>query len=170
MNIVFLNLGSNIDRVKNISAGLNELESTFGQLVCSSVYESEPVGFEGNCFFNLAVKIQSELSMLALSAELKRIEDLCGRLRGGPRFSSRTLDIDIVTFGELSGVFDGIELPRPELYYNGFVLCPMAELVPESIDTKTGLSYAQLWDVEKVQIEKKQKLWKVDFTQQRLKS
>ncbi|MFT5719629.1 MAG: 2-amino-4-hydroxy-6-hydroxymethyldihydropteridine diphosphokinase [Oleiphilaceae bacterium] len=161
MNTVLLSLGSNIDRTKNITAALDSLNELCGRLSISSVYESEPVGFTGDCFFNLIVKIETDLSLQILTEQLKRIEDENGRMRTGPRFSSRTIDIDIVTYGSLLGSNFGIELPRPELYYNAFVLWPVAELLPNTVDTKTGQSYDDLWRV--MAGNSKQKLWKVDF-------
>jgi len=161
MNTVLLSLGSNIDRTKNITAALNNLNELFGELTISSVYESEPVGFSGDCFFNLIVRIETDLSLQSLTEKVKQIEDQNGRIRAGPRFSARTLDIDIVTYGSLLGLNFGIELPRPELYYNAFVLWPVAELLPSVIDAKTGKTYHDLWRV--LAVENNQKLWKVDF-------
>ena len=156
-----MSLGSNIDRTKNITAALDGLNDLFGELTISSVYESEPVGFSGDCFFNLIVKIETDLSLQRLTEKLKRIEDQNGRIRTGPRFSARTLDIDIVTYSSLLGLNFGIELPRPELYYNAFVLWPVAELLPNTVDNKTGQSYDELWRA--MAANSKQKLWKVDF-------
>lgn len=161
MNTVLLSLGSNIERTKNIKAALDSLHALFGELTISSVYESEPVGFTGDCFFNLIVAINTPLSLQSLTEKVKLIEDENGRLRTGPRFSARTLDIDIVTYGELTGLNFGIELPRPELYYNAFVLWPVAELFPDTIDVNSGRSYDQLWKT--LSDQSQQKLWKVDF-------
>jgi len=161
MSTVLLSLGSNINRTKNITAALDGLSDLFGELRVSSVYESEPVGFTGDCFYNLIVEIKTDLSLQRLTENVKKIEDHNGRIRTGPRFSARTLDIDIVTYGSLLGLNSGIELPRPELYYNSFVLWPMAELLPDVKDEKTGRTYHELWCV--MAIENKQKLWKVDF-------
>ena len=163
MTQVFLSLGSNISRTQNIRAGLNQLETCFGELRLSPVYESEPVGFEGDCFYNLVVEIDCSVSLSELTACLKKIEDDNGRQRGGPKFSARSLDIDILTFGDVVGTYQGIELPRAELYFNGFVLLPMAKLAPMSVDAKTGKSYQSLWGSYREKIEKKQKLWRVDF-------
>lgn len=159
MTPVFLSLGSNIDREKNIISALDQLNVQFGALALSSVFESEAVGFSGDYFLNLVVGIQCDISLSALSDFLKRLEDQHGRKRSGPRFASRTLDIDIVTYGELQGEIEGIELPRPELYYNAFVLWPLIEIYPQGIDPKSGKRYEELWR----QLDKNQKLWKVDF-------
>ena len=145
MNRVYLSLGSNIDREFHITSALDALHAKFGELTISRVYESESVGFDGSPFYNLVVGIQTELDLSDLSNALKQLEDRHGRDRQAPRFASRTLDIDIVTYDDQVGTIAGIELPRPELYYNAFVLWPMAELRGSERDPKTGHSYAELW-------------------------
>jgi 2-amino-4-hydroxy-6-hydroxymethyldihydropteridine diphosphokinase len=155
---VFLSLGSNIQREKHISAALDALAAQFGELQISRVYESEAVGFEGDNFYNLVVGIHTELPVARLALRLREIEDANGRLRSGPKFSARTLDIDILTYGNLSGTVDGVKLPRGEIEKNAFVLQPLAELAPETIHPLTGLSFGQMWaNYDK----SKQKLWPV---------
>lgn len=159
---VFLNIGSNIERENNIRSGLKNLTEVFGELDVSSIYESEPVGFEGACFYNLAVSFETDLSLSDIILTLKSIEDRHGRVRGGKHFAPRTLDIDVVCYGDVVGEREAVELPRPELYYNAFVLWPMAELAPTNIDPKTGQSYKVLWDKKRREIELKQKVWRID--------
>lgn len=160
MNQVYLSIGSNIDRENNISSCLAHLKASFGEIQLSSVYESEAVGFVGSNFYNLIAAIETNLSLTELSKILKQIEDQHGRDRSGPKFGARSLDIDIVCFNKLVGEHEGIELPRPELYYNAFVLQPMAELNGKGIDPKTGKSYQMLWADSNLD----QKLWTVTFS------
>ncbi len=148
MQKVYLNIGSNIDKHRNILSGLQCLKERFGSVLISSVYESDPVGFVGESFFNLAALIETDLQLKELSDFLKKIEDTHGRNREDKNFKGRTLDIDIVLYGDLKGTVEGITLPRPELYYHGFVLKPMAELAGQLIDIKTGKSYAKMWEEE----------------------
>lgn len=157
---VYLSLGSNIDRYRHISAALDALKASFGALVISPVYESEAVGFEGDNFLNLVVGIETDLPVGSLSAKLKRIEDENGRSRSGPKFSARTLDIDILTVGQLSGEHDGVLLPRDEVETNAFVLLPLADVAGGDVHPVTGLSYSAMWQA----YSKAQKLWAVDFT------
>lgn len=159
---VFLNIGSNIDRQANICAGLRDLHRLFGVLSISSIYESEPVGFTGDCFYNMAVMIKTDRPLGEVNQCLKDIEDVHGRHRGGEQFAARTLDIDVVSYDQYLGVYEGIELPRAELYYNAFVLWPMAELAPDVIDVKTGLSFEELWLTSQREIESRQSIKKVD--------
>lgn len=142
---VALSLGSNVQRYHHINAGLWALESNFGQVLSSPVYESAAVGFDGNPFLNLVAVVQTQHSLDSVIQRLKQIEDANGRVRSGPRFSSRTLDIDVVTYGNCYGVVDGVELPRPELFKNAFVLLPMADLWPNRCVPGQSKTYSELW-------------------------
>ena len=142
---VALSLGSNVQRYRHINAGLNALEAEFGQFKCSPIYESVAVGFDGSPFLNLVAVIETRISLATIVQRLKIIEDANGRVRSGPRFSPRTLDIDVVTYGERFGLLDGIELPRPELFNNAFVLLPMADLWPQRQVPGLETTYLQLW-------------------------
>lgn len=157
---VALSLGSNINRYQNINAGLKALYQQFGELHCSPVYESASVGFDGSPFLNMIAVIHTSLSLPELNSSLKRIEDDHGRDRSGPKFSPRTLDIDVVTYGEHCGLVEGIELPRPELFTNAFVTLPLSRLLPEQKVPGRDCSFAQLWQQEG---NRQQWLEEVDF-------
>ena len=160
MALIYLSLGSNIDRTLRIRAALDALAENFGDLTLSSVYESDSVGFKGDNFYNLVVAIKSEMSVGEISFILKEIENSNGRDRSAPRFGPRSLDIDILTVDDVSGERDGIALPRDEVLKNAFVLLPLAEIAPTSVHSVTGKSYAQQWaDYDK----EKQKLWPIEF-------
>ena len=161
---VFLSLGSNIDRHRHICSALDALAELFGELAVSSIYESEAVGFDGDHFYNLVVGIETTLSVGELSRSLKRVEDENGRRRDCPRFSARTLDIDILTYDQSAGVIDGITLPRPEILENAFVLLPLAELAPDEAHPQASCSYSELWKRYAGREASQQKLWPVDFS------
>ncbi len=157
---VYLSLGSNIDRYQHITAGLDALELIFSELEISSVYESEAVGFKGNPFLNLVVGGETDLTIAGLSAVLKKIEDNNGRVRGGPKFAARTLDIDILTYDECIGVVSGVQLPRDEIVNNAFVLWPLAEIAPHFRHPVTQETYASMWEAYD---KTRQSLWPVEF-------
>lgn len=160
MALIYLSLGSNIDRHRRITAALDALTENFGELVISSVYESESVGFAGDSFFNLVVGIHSSLTVGQVSKILKEIEDQNGRDRSGPRFGPRSLDIDILTVDAISGEIDGIQLPRDEVLKNAFVLLPLAEIAAQAEHPLSKQSYSHHWQ----QFDKnKQRLWPVEF-------
>lgn len=156
---VFVSIGSNIDREHYITAALDALAGQFGDLVISSVYESEAVGFDGEPFLNLVVAISTVMTVAELSRVFKQIEADNGRRRNVPKFSPRTLDLDILTYGDRTGTVDGVELPRGEILKNAFVLLPLAEIAPEHVHPVTGTSYRQLWQA----YDRDQKLWAVPF-------
>lgn len=160
MTQVYLSLGSNIDRHRHIGAGLDALADRFGELVISSVYESKSVGFDGSNFFNLVVGIHTDLPIGELWEVLKKIEDDNGRRRQGPKFSPRTLDIDILTYGDFVGVEAGVELPRAEITQNAFVLQPLAEIAPDVLHPALRVSYSEQW---RNYDKRLQHLWPVDF-------
>lgn len=158
---VYVSVGSNIHPAENIRAALDALSGHFGELALSSVYESEAVGFGGENFYNLVAAFDTELDLSGLSRCLRAIESENGRRRDGPKFSSRTLDIDILLYDDLVGDYDGVQLPREEILKNAFVLLPLAELAPGERHPVLGKSYRQLWreyDADD------QKLWPIDFS------
>lgn len=157
---VYLSLGSNIDRYRHLTAALDALAEKFSDVVVSTVYESEAVGFDGDNFLNFVACVETSDSVLELSQFLKKIEDSNGRDRNSPRFSARTLDIDILTYAKEVGVIDGVTLPRAEITENAFVLQPLAELASAELHPVLGVSYLELWQ----QYSVAQKLWPVDFT------
>lgn len=160
MSLVYVSIGSNIDRYQHVTAALDALIDHFGELKISNVYESEAIGFEGDSFLNLVVGFETDLAVGELAAVLRLTEDVNGRCRGGPKFGPRTLDIDIITYGDVSGVVDGVELPRDEVTKNAFVLLPLMEVAAEEIHPVLNISYQRLWEAFD---KNSQKLWPVDF-------
>ena len=156
---VYLSLGSNVEPGRHLPAAVRALEAHFGALTISPVYESEAVGFSGANFLNLVVGVQVSEPVGELSRLLRAIEDANGRVRSGEKFSSRTLDIDILTYGQQVGTVDGIVLPRDEIEKYAFVIRPLADIDPEGVHPLSGDSYAvicqrvaaddrSLWPVE----------------------
>ncbi|GGO63916.1 2-amino-4-hydroxy-6-hydroxymethyldihydropteridine diphosphokinase [Bowmanella pacifica] len=159
MALIFISLGSNVEREKHTRAGLDALYEVFGLLQLSSLYESEAVGFDGSAFFNMVISAHTQLSVEEVVATLKTIERQNGRLHGDKKFAPRTLDLDLLLYDDLVQA-NPVELPRAEIIHNAFVLWPLAELAPQRCHPIAQTSYQQLWqDYNK----DSQKLWKVDF-------
>jgi 2-amino-4-hydroxy-6-hydroxymethyldihydropteridine diphosphokinase len=117
-------------------------------------------GLRGANFLNLVAIIETTADLDSISDFLKLLEDRLDRNRAQPRFSARTLDADILFYGdELAGSGE-MDLPREEMTGNAFVLKPLAELLPDRIHAYTGLTYAALWDRFD---QSSQRLWKVGF-------
>jgi 2-amino-4-hydroxy-6-hydroxymethyldihydropteridine diphosphokinase len=141
----WLGIGSNQDREASIRGAIANLRAAFGDLIVSSVYESPAEGFAGAPFLNLVAGIDTDRSVAEIDRILREIEDAHRRVRGPDKFSSRTLDIDLLTYGDAVGILDGRELPRDEILMYAFVLGPLAEAAPEDIHPGTGLTYRELW-------------------------
>ena len=92
----FLSLGSNIEPKKNLDLAIGALSKILDEMKCSAIYQTKAEGFEGEDFLNLVISGNSSLSFKSLNKKLKSIEDITGRDREVPKFSARTLDIDIV--------------------------------------------------------------------------
>lgn len=147
MGVAYLSLGSNIAPGHNLRAAVAALRERFGAVDLSPVYRTEAVGFAGDAFLNAAARIESDLDAVSLDAWLHALEDAQGRRRDLPRFSSRPLDIDLLLYDDvvLRGV-GNLELPRPELSEQAFVLRPMAELVPGLVHPTLGRTLESLWN------------------------
>ena len=108
----YISIGSNIDKDKHIPASLDALKTHFGTLTISSIYESEAVGFVGDTFYNLIVGFKSTLAVKDAAKTLRQIELENGRSRDSQKFSSRTLDLDLILYDDLV-INDGrLQIPR----------------------------------------------------------
>jgi len=144
MHRAWLSLGSNLEPERHLRAALTELRERFGGVLASPVYRFPAVGFDGPDFLNLAAGIDSDLDAFALNDWLHALEDRHGRRRDVPRYSSRTLDVDIVLFDEL--VLSGpgnLQVPRKELA-EAFVLKPLADIAPAVREPLSGRTLAEL--------------------------
>ena len=154
---VYLGLGSNIERETHICAGLDALVELFGDLDCSPVFESEPVGIRSDCFLNMVVHFKTSMPLRELDQHLKQIEVINGRY-AQPR-KGLSLDIDVLLYGQQAGEYDNIVLPRAEVLTNAFVLWPLAILAPNVLHPVQQRSFLELWQ----QAQISQQLWPVAF-------
>lgn len=141
---VHINIGSNIDRVHQLSQALNDLKKYFLQLECSSIYQSKAVGFEGDDFYNMGVNVRTLLSVSEINQYLRQIEDKQGRNRALPKFSARKIDLDLVLYG--NNIDQKHNIPREDILKYSFVLAPLVELMPTTKHPITGQTYQTLWD------------------------
>lgn len=141
----YISIGSNIDRDKNISSSLHALKKHFGDLIVSSVYETEPIGFSGDPFYNLVVGFHSDLEVKSVGKLLKQIETDHGRTHNSKKFAARTLDLDLLLYGNLIITDGRLQLPRDEIIHYAFVLEPLAEIAPDLKHPITQETYAELW-------------------------
>ena len=145
MSHVYLSLGSNIEPEKHLRAAINALHAQFGDLLVSSVHRTRAVGFDGPAFLNMAIGMETSWTPQDLDCWLHALEDREGRRRDVERYSSRTLDIDIILFGDLIVHGPGhLQIPRDELKH-AFVLAPLAEIGPYARHPQSGRSMSELW-------------------------
>ena len=142
---VFLGIGSNINPERNIRQGLEDLRKLDKHLKVSRTYQSESFGFEGPPFLNLAALMTISRELSDLVSDLKEIEFNHGREPDLSKYSSRTLDIDILMFDDLSGVFGETILPRPEITKSAYVLKPLADLAPTVLLPGSSTPIGTLW-------------------------
>ncbi len=139
--LIFLGLGSNHHRERNLCDGLQLLSQGLRDVRCSRIYESAAVGgTSARPFLNLVVSAVTTLGLHEVVDWLKSVEVRCGR-----NTEQVTLDIDLLTYGDLVGQFERIQLPHPDIPRHAFVLRPLAELAPNHIHPGIGLSFSELW-------------------------
>jgi len=146
MPIGFISIGSNIDKEIHIPSSITALEKEFGAIILSSLYETEAVGFEGDEFLNLIVQFNSDLEAKVVAKLLRKIELEHGRTRDSRKYAARTLDLDLILYGDLI-ISDGrLQIPRDEIERYAFVLEPLAEIAPDLLHPISKKSYAQIWN------------------------
>lgn len=142
---VYVAAGSNVDPVTSLALASRELRRLFPDVRFSSWYRNRAVGFEGADFINLVAGFTSALPVHGVVGQLQAIETLCGRPRGAPRWAPRTMDLDVLLYGQLVCDEPRLKLPRPDLLKRAYMLGPMAELAPEIVHPTAGRTMAELW-------------------------
>ncbi len=145
MKTAYLGLGSNVDAKRHIKIAVHALIHRFGDAGISPIYRSKSVGFEGDDFINLVARVQTELKPQELRHYLRTLEESHGRNRDAPKWSDRTLDIDILLYDDLVIDSGGLKLPRAEIVHFAHVLKPLADIAPDLRHPVEGLTYNELW-------------------------
>ena len=140
---VYVGIGSNIDKIRNIKGCLTHLKHFFSEIRISPIYQSKAVGMEGEDFYNLVVRFETSLGIEALEYKLREIEYRFGRKRNQPPHTSRTLDIDLLLFGNL--VCEKHNVPRDDITNYIFVLKPLCDLEPDLIHPIRHEKISILW-------------------------
>ncbi len=144
MTTVYIGVGSNIEREKHAQAAWLELSQLGFDLRSSPVYECQPVGFDGPAFFNFIISLQTTLDLTDLLQKLRQIEIKWGRQKQAQKYQNRTLDLDLVLFGNCVSV-SAPELPRRDIFKYAFVIQPLYDLSPELVIPGDGRTVAEIW-------------------------
>jgi 2-amino-4-hydroxy-6-hydroxymethyldihydropteridine diphosphokinase len=145
---VAIALGSNLgDRRAHLDWAIERLGGILTSLRASSILETDPVGVpdEQPAYLNAVVVGETDRDPQALLAALMALEQERGRERRSFR-AARTLDLDLILYGDRIIQTPGLELPHPRFRDRDFVLQPLAELAPEWVDPATGLAVGVLAD------------------------
>lgn len=145
MPIVFLGLGSNLDAEKNLQLASRELRNRFSLRKFSAVYRSKALGFDGDDFLNAVACVETDLTPHDLCSELEPIHDLAGRTRTSKRYSSRTLDLDLLLYDQLVLNDPPVRVPRKDVLSFSFVLGPLAEIAPDYRHPVSGRLISEHW-------------------------
>ena len=157
---VYIGIGSNLDKEKNIKSCMIELRKNYKNIVISPVYETSSMGFDGPNFYNLACSFDTISEIYVLKAKLNSIENAHGRHFNETKFSSRTLDIDILYYDSLIISNEKIKIPRKEIIEYDFVLTPLIDIAPDFMHPELNMSHS---DIMANHIIEKQTVRKVDL-------
>ena len=130
MTRAYVGLGANLgDREATIRRAIDLLAEHVEVVAVSTLRETEPWGYADQpSFLNAAVAVETELGPRPLLGALLEIEQALGRTRGGPRFGPRTIDLDLLVYGDEVLDEPGLTLPHPRLHERRFALEPLAEI------------------------------------------
>jgi 2-amino-4-hydroxy-6-hydroxymethyldihydropteridine diphosphokinase len=147
MTRAYVALGSNLgDREASLRRALAGLGETPGVVLVatSKLYETEPVGPPQGPYLNAAAALDTTLDAATLLARLQELERAAGRRREAVRNAPRTLDLDLLLFGDVCADAPELTLPHPRLHERAFVLAPLAEIAPDAVHPRLGLRIAEL--------------------------
>lgn len=145
MTPVYVAAGSNIEPEKNLAHACAEIVHTWPDAVFSKAYTNKAVGFEGPDFINLVVGFHTAHPLDFVISRLRAIETRCGRPRYAPKWASRTMDLDVLLFGDRVEKTADYTLPRPDLLKRPYMLGPMAEIAPQVKHPTAGKTIGELW-------------------------
>ena len=142
---VLVAAGSNVAPLANLRRALAVLDRHFAPLRVSSAYANPAFGFAGDEFVNLAVGFVTSLGVADVQERLHEAEAACGRPRDAPKWAPRTMDLDLLLFGDLVCTRPGLTLPRPDMLRRVYMLGPAAEIAPEFVHPVAERTLSSLW-------------------------
>lgn len=144
---VYLSLGSNQgDRLGSLLKASKLIDLQIGKIAkFSPVFESEPWGFQADTsFYNMVIEVETNLNSKKILSTILEIEKSLGRERLGKEYSSRSIDIDILFFGDRIVADENLKIPHPKMHLRKFVLKPMDDIAPDFVHPFLHKSIAEL--------------------------
>jgi len=142
---VFVAAGSNVEPEKNLARACAEIAHTWPDAHFSRAYRNVAVGFEGPDFINLVIGFSAAQPLHSVIEKLRGIETNCGRPRYAPKWASRTMDLDVLLFGDLVEKTTEYTLPRPDLLKRPYMLGPLAEIAADVVHPTERRTIGELW-------------------------
>lgn len=146
MSLVYLILGGNRGNTEEIFLrAIDLVTSNIGPITGrSSLYKSEPWGFDSDVFMNQVITVRTDLSPQDVLAQIQHIENQLGRVRISKDYEARTIDIDLLYFDNLVFSSSDLTIPHPRTADRKFVLIPLAEIAPDLTDPGTGMTVREM--------------------------
>ncbi|HEY0942499.1 MAG TPA: 2-amino-4-hydroxy-6-hydroxymethyldihydropteridine diphosphokinase [Steroidobacter sp.] len=146
MTAVYVAAGSNVDPERYLSRALELLAKAYSPLTLSPAYHNQAVGFTGDDFINLVVGFHTDDAPAEVRRQLQEIEAACDRPKDAAKWAPRTMDLDILLFGELVSNEPGLVIPRPDLVKRPYMLKPMVDIAPDVRHPTLGKTMRELWE------------------------
>ncbi|MDV7104549.1 2-amino-4-hydroxy-6-hydroxymethyldihydropteridine diphosphokinase [Vibrio sp. TH_r3] len=144
MTMVYIGVGTNVEREKHAKAAIEALSSLTHLCRVSSIYECESLGFDSTPFYNFVVELKTTESLSDFSQLMRSIEIKWGRSSTAKKFQDRSLDLDILLFGEEVSLSSPI-VPREDIFKYPFVIQPLYDLVPDLVIPMDGRTVKDIW-------------------------
>lgn len=142
---VFVAAGSNVEPERNLERACAEIAHHWPDAQFSRAYRNAAVGFDGPDFINLVVGFSAAQPLHSVIEKLRGIETNCGRPRYAPKWASRTMDLDVLLYGDHVEKTADYTLPRPDLLKRPYMLGPLAEIAPEVVHPVLHKTIGELW-------------------------
>lgn len=146
MPYVYVAAGGNIEPERYLARAVELLNAHYAPLRVSPAYRNRAVGFEGDDFVNLVVGFATDEPVTRVRERLQAIEAQCDRPADAPKWAPRTMDLDILLYGDLVSTEPGYLLPRPDLLKRAYMLKPLADIAPDLIHPLERKTMRELWE------------------------
>jgi len=142
---VYVAAGSNVQPEMYLTRAVKLMEEQFKPLRVSPAYRNRAVGFEGADFINLVVGFSTVLPFAGERERLQQIEIACDREPNAPKWAPRSMDLDVLLFGDVISNEPGLIVPRPDLLKRAYMLKPLFDIAPDVVHPTEKKTIADLW-------------------------